>query len=173
MVISHLGIYELLGSASTGAYRDRRLTSRNASLSPLPAVALLRAPFQFEMLDCGIVSPRASIVAGHRGENTTDEVRPVARCAPARRTWQCAGRRERNSLSACLSVTDCVEAQLHRAVVPTQRTMPPSRRGSGATVGVEHRRRRRRWKLSLRVAKRAASCATADASLSMGCPFRA
>ena len=33
------------------------------------------------MLDCGLVSPRASIVAGHRGEHTTDEVRPVGRFA--------------------------------------------------------------------------------------------
>ena len=34
------------------------------------------------MFDCGIVSPRDSIVAGHRGENTTDEERPVARVRP-------------------------------------------------------------------------------------------
>ena len=34
------------------------------------------------MFRCGIVSPRASIVAGHRGENTTDEERPVARVRP-------------------------------------------------------------------------------------------
>ena len=49
-------------------------------------VALLCAPFQLEMFDCGIVSPRVSIVAGHRGENTTDEAtdeeRPVARVRP-------------------------------------------------------------------------------------------
>ena len=58
-------------------------TSRNASLSLVGRrVALLYAPFQIEMFVCGIVSPRVSIVARHRGENTTDEVRPVARVRP-------------------------------------------------------------------------------------------
>ena len=44
--------------------------------------------------------------------------------------------------------------------------MPPWHRGSEATVGAEGRRRRRRCKLSLRVAKKRASCAAVDASLS-------
>ena len=87
-----------------------RIGARYTHATPLSLagrrIALLRAPFLFEMLDCGIVSPRASIVAGHRAENTTDEVRPVARGCDRTSHGRCAGRRERSSLVACLSGTD-------------------------------------------------------------------
>ena len=168
----------LLGSAGTGAYLgigDSSDTSipHASPLYLLPAVALLCAPFPFEMLDCGLESPRTSIVAGHRGENTTDEVRTVARRPHAAHGIVSAGRRERSSLSACLSATDCVGAHLQRAAMPTQRSMPSWHRGSEAALGAEGRRRRRRCELSLRVAKKCASCASVDASLSMGCTFGA
>ena len=88
VVISHLGIHELL---RFGQHHHLTTTPRDREDSPIPhatplsllqAVALLCAPFQIEMFVCGIVSPRVSIVARHRGENTTDEVRPVARVRP-------------------------------------------------------------------------------------------
>ena len=164
-----------LDSASTGANRGRSplyLTQRLSLSLAGRRVALLRAPFLFEMLDCGIVSPRASIVAGHRAENTTDEVRPVAPGATARHMGVV-----RDVANAARSLHACrariVGAQLRRAAMPTQRSMPPWNRGSEATVGAEGRRSRRRCKLSLRVAKNRASCATADASLSKGLTFGA
>ena len=92
-------------SASTGAYRGRSplyLTQRLSLSLAGRRVALLRAPFLFEMLDCGIVSSRASIVAGHRGENTTDEVRPVARVRP-HATWALCGT-SRPQLARCMLV---------------------------------------------------------------------
>ena len=162
-----------LGCASTVAPIgvEASYTSRNASLSLAGRrVALLCAPFQIEMFVCGIVSPRVSIVARHRGENTTDEVRPVAR-APARHGIVRDVANAARSLHACRA--RIVGAHLRRAIVPTHRSMLPCHRASEATVGAERRRSRRWCKLSLRIAKKRASCGAVDASLSKWFTFGA
>ena len=161
------------GSASTGASPQAQphlyLTQRlSISCRPSDCYVLHSS----SMFDGGIASPRASIVAGHRGENTTDELRAVARVRPH------ADGIERDVANAQLAQYMLVGHGLRRNAAATSRhayaTVHASfAPGFGPTVGAEHRRRRRRWKLSLRVAKKAAFCATADASLSMGCPFRA
>ena len=134
--------YELTRFCWHGAYPigiGTLYTSRNASLSLAGRrVTLLCAPFQIEMFVCGIVSPRVSIVARHRGENTTDEVRPVAR-APARHGIVRDVANAARSLHACRA--RIVGAHLRRAIVPTHRSMLPCHRGSEATVGAEGRRR--------------------------------
>ena len=71
------------GSASTGASPQAQphlyLTQRlSISCRPSDCYVLHSS----SMFDGGIASPRASIVAGHRGENTTDEVSSVARVRP-------------------------------------------------------------------------------------------
>ena len=156
---------------STGAYRDRSplyLTQRlSLSCRPSGRTAM-----------CSV--PDRNVRLRHREPSSFDRRETPGREHDRRGKASSPGAPARHGIvrdvaNAARSLHACrariVGAHLRRAIVPTHRSMPPWHRGSEATVGAEGRRSRRRCKLSVRIAKKRASCAAVHASLSKGFKF--